>query len=180
MPLLRLLRVANPAVRALLRSPAHRLLSGSLAVLEYEGRSTGMRHAIPVVYADDGTRVVALAAHPERKQWWRTFRQSAPATLVVRGERRAVQGRLLAGAERRAALRSYLAARPRTAGPLRARGAPTDGAHDAVPAAVVAFEPLRTEPPARSGSCGRLPGVPAPAILRSCACTATSHRGSTC
>ncbi len=141
MPPLRLLRVANPVVRAVLRSPAHRVLSGSLAVLEYEGRSTGTRYAIPVVFAKDGGRVVALAAYPERKQWWRTFREAAPATLVVKGERRAVQGRLLAGAERRAALRAYLAARPRTAAPLRARGAPTDSQLDAVPAAVVAFEP---------------------------------------
>jgi hypothetical protein len=141
MPPLRLLRVANPVVRAVLRSPAHRVLSGSLAVLEYEGRSTGTRYAIPVVFAKDGARIVALAAYPERKQWWRTFREAAPATLVVKGERRPVQGRLLAGAERRGALRAYLAARPRTAGPLRARGAPTDSLLDAVPAAVVAFEP---------------------------------------
>jgi F420H(2)-dependent quinone reductase len=141
MPPLRLLRFANPVVRAVLRSPAHRILSGSLAVLEYEGRRTGTRRAIPVVYAEDGARIVALAAHPERKQWWRTFREAAPAALVVCGQRRAVQGRLVTGAERRAALRAYLAARPRTAGPLRARGTPTDAALDGVPAAVVAFDP---------------------------------------
>jgi F420H(2)-dependent quinone reductase len=135
-----MLRLGNPVVRRILRSRVHSILSGSLAVLEYEGRSTGTRYAIPVVFARDGTRIVALAAYPERKQWWRTFREAAPARIVVRGERESVQGRLLSGAERRAALRAYLAARPRTAGPLRARGAPTDNVLDAVPAAVVAFE----------------------------------------
>lgn len=94
-----------------------------------------------MIYAESGGRVVALAAHPERKQWWRTFREPAPATLLVRGERRVVEGRLLDGEERRAALRSYLEQNPRTARSLGARDTPTDVELDAVPAAVVAFEP---------------------------------------
>ena len=140
-PPLRLLRLGNPFVRAVLRSRAHRLLSGSLALLEYEGRRTRKHYAIPVVYAESGSRIVALAAHPERKQWWRAFREPARATLLVRGESRALEGRLLGGEDRRPALRSYFERNPRAASSLGARGTPTDAELDSVPAAVVAFEP---------------------------------------
>jgi hypothetical protein len=112
-----------------------------LALLEYQGRRTGNRYAIPVVYSESSGRVVALAANPERKQWWRTFRVTAPATLVVRGERRALEGRLLDGEERRAALRSYFERNPRAARALGVPGRPTDVALDGVPAAVVGFDP---------------------------------------
>jgi hypothetical protein len=87
-----------------------------------------------------GERIVALAVAPDRKLWWRSFSQPAPATLVVRGVERAVSGRLLEGEERRAALRAYLARFPRAAGPLGVRDAGSDGALDAAAAAVVAFD----------------------------------------
>ena len=38
--------------RAILRSPAHGVLSRSLAVLEYEGRRSGRTFAIPLRYAE--------------------------------------------------------------------------------------------------------------------------------
>jgi hypothetical protein len=110
-------------------------------VLEYEGRRTRKQYAIPVVYAESGSRIVALAAHPERKQWWRAFCEPAPATLVVRGESRALEGRLLGGEDRRPALRSYFERNPGAASSLGAPGTPTDVELDGVPAAVVAFEP---------------------------------------
>jgi hypothetical protein len=122
-----------------LRSRAHRLLSGSLLVLEYEGRTTHRQYAIPVAYADDEPRIVALAVNPERKQWWRTFRSPARAAILLRGERRVVEGRVLDGASRRDALRAYLARNPRAARTLGVRGASTDAELDAVPAAIVAF-----------------------------------------
>jgi hypothetical protein len=45
-------RLVNPIVRMILRSPVHRLLSGSLAVMTYTGRKSGRRHSLPVMYAD--------------------------------------------------------------------------------------------------------------------------------
>jgi deazaflavin-dependent oxidoreductase (nitroreductase family) len=143
-PPLRLLRLGNPVVRAILASPAHALLSGSLVLLEYAGRRTGTRYRIPVMgaQADDGS-VVALAAAAARKQWWRTVRPSGRATLVVRRERRAVEGRLLGDpAARRTALRAYLARFPRAAGPLSLPANPTDEQLDGTDAAVVVFAPL--------------------------------------
>ncbi len=142
-PPLRLLRLGNPIVRAILGSPAHALLSRSLVLLEYTGPRTGTRYRIPVmgVATDDG-RVVVLAVAPARKQWWRTFRPSRRATLVVRREQRAVEGRLLTDPEvRRTALRAYLGRFPRASGPLSLPVDPTDDQLDAADAAVVAFTP---------------------------------------
>jgi hypothetical protein len=139
---LRLLRLGNPCVRGILRSPAHRLLSGALVVLEYESRRTGRLRAFPLLFVEHGNSVVALAVRPEGKHWWRSFRRPARAALLVRGQRRAVVGRLLEGEERREALRLYLAARPRAAGSLGVSDASDAPQLDAAPAAVIAFDPF--------------------------------------
>lgn len=127
---LRLLRLANPAVRLVLRSPLHGVLGTGLALLAYRGRRTGRRLVIPVLVAPWRDGLVALAARPERKQWWRTFRRDAPAELRLAGRVLPVQGRLLDGAEAGEARRAYLERFPR-AGRTLARTQP----------ALVAFTP---------------------------------------
>jgi hypothetical protein len=142
---LRVLRLANPLVRGVLGSPAHRMLSGALVVLTYRGRRSGREFRIPLQYAETPTRrIVALAVRPERKRWWRSFSNPAPARLLVAGATRPVIGRVLAGEERRAAVRAYLERFPRAAGALGLTGRPDDDALDDAPAAVVVFEPAET------------------------------------
>jgi len=70
----------NPVVRALLRSPAHRLLSGKLLLLTYTGRRSGAQHTIPVQYVRDGEALLVTVGWPERKLWWRSLRE--PGTRV--------------------------------------------------------------------------------------------------
>lgn len=115
-PPLRLLRVGNPLVRAILRSPLHGLLSRRLVVLDYEGRRTGRSFAIPLRYAEtaDG-RLVALAVEPRRKQWWRSFVEPRAAVVLHRGRRHEVVGTLAEGTARDAARESYVARYPRSA-----------------------------------------------------------------
>ena len=48
-------RFINPFVKAVLRSPVHRLLSGSLVLLTYTGRRSGRRYTLPVMYAEQGS-----------------------------------------------------------------------------------------------------------------------------
>ena len=138
---LRLIRIWNPVVRAVLRSPAHRLLSRSLLVLEHTSPRSGRRVAIPVLYVERGDVILVLAAVPFRKRWWRTFASPAPATLLVRGRPRQETGRLLDGEARRAALRAYLDRFPRAARALRVPEGAGDAELDAVDAALVAFAP---------------------------------------
>ena len=115
-PPLRALRLANPLARAVLRSPAHGALSGRLLVLSYRGRRSGRTFRIPLRYAEtaDGA-FVAVAVRPERKLWWRSFREAADATLTVRGRAVAVRGALAAGGARDEALAAYVARYPRSA-----------------------------------------------------------------
>ena len=123
------LRVANPVVRAVLRSRLHPILSRRLLLLSYRGRRSGSTYAIPLRYSEaaDGT-LVAVAVRPERKLWWRSFRPEREATVVVRGRSIGVRGALLAGRDRDAALAAYVGRYPGSAQLVRA-------------AAVVGFQP---------------------------------------
>lgn len=114
-PPLRLLRLANPAVRAVLDSPVHRPLSSALVVLAYRGHRSGRSFRIPLRYAEttDGG-IVALAARPGHKLWWRSFAKPSQATLTLRGERVDVIGALAEGDDRTRALAAYVARFPRS------------------------------------------------------------------
>ena len=91
-PFVVLNRVVNPLVRGLLRSPAHGLLSGRLALLSVTGRRSGHTFTFPVGYHRDGDRVTISVASPERKRWWRNLIDAAPVELWLAGVRRAGTG----------------------------------------------------------------------------------------
>ena len=78
----------NSLVLAVLRSPAHRLLSGMAIELRYTGRRSGRQYVLPVQYARaDGWLVVAPQG-AESKTWWRNFRTPQPVTVRLRGRLR--------------------------------------------------------------------------------------------
>jgi hypothetical protein len=80
-------RLVNPIVRMILRSPVHRLLSGSFAVMTYTGRKSGRRHSLPVMYAERTGELVVFAGRPREKRWWRNLRGGALVEIVLRGRR---------------------------------------------------------------------------------------------
>ena len=80
-------RLVNPLVRTILCSSAHSLLSGSLAVLTYTGRTSGRRHSLPVMYAESNGELVVFAGRPPDKRWWRNFLAGGPVRIVLRGRR---------------------------------------------------------------------------------------------
>lgn len=81
-------RALNPVVRGLLRSPAHGLVSGRLALITVTGRRSGAAYTFPVAYVQDGEQVTITVGWPERKRWWRNLLEGAPVTLVLRGVER--------------------------------------------------------------------------------------------
>jgi hypothetical protein len=85
-------RVVNPVVRAVLRSPAHGLLSGHLALLTVTGRRSGRAFTFPVGYHRDGDRVTVGVDWPERKRWWRNLSDAAPVEIWLAGVPRAGTG----------------------------------------------------------------------------------------
>jgi hypothetical protein len=79
-------RTGNPALSLLLRSPAHRLASGRLALITYTGRKSGRRYTIPVLYREKGDEVTIAVGWPDRKVWWRNLTgEGGPVRLLVRG-----------------------------------------------------------------------------------------------
>jgi hypothetical protein len=116
----RAVRLANPFVRAVLGSRAHRLLSGRLLVLGYRGRRSGRTFRIPVRYAELGDeRVVVVATWPERKLWWRSFDGGADAAVTLRGSTISVHGTLECDVERERAIAAYTDAYPQAARVVR-------------------------------------------------------------
>ena len=83
----RLQRLGNVFVIALLRSPLHRMLSGSLLLISYRGRRSGRRFTIPVMYAECEGTLAILVGHPARKTWWRNLRGGAEVEVRLRGDR---------------------------------------------------------------------------------------------
>ena len=84
------LRVLNPMMRLLLRSPAGRAVPG-LALLEFRGRRTGHHFRVPVgLHAVDG---VAYVLTPS--SWRANFSGGGPAVLRHRGRARSVVGTLI-------------------------------------------------------------------------------------
>src|SRR5688500_161870 len=88
--------VVDPVRPALLRSPAHRLLSGSVLLLQYTGRRTGRRYGLPVMYASFGDGFVVMAGQPAAKTWWRNFGcDPQPVAVTVDRKRTLRRARLL-------------------------------------------------------------------------------------
>lgn len=75
-------RVLNPLMAALLRSPLHRLMSGSLMVLSFQGRKSGRRYQIPVGYVQRGDRLFVFS----HSAWASNFRAGAPVAVRLRGQ----------------------------------------------------------------------------------------------
>ena len=102
--------VVNPVVRVILRSPAHRALSGSVLFLEYTGHRSGRRYGLPVMYASSGDGLVVMAGQPAGKTWWRNFGCEPQAVAVTLGAQRTMGAARLLGVgteERRQAVEAY-------------------------------------------------------------------------
>ena len=87
-----LLRVVNPILVRILRSPLHGLVSGSLVLLTVTGRRTGTEYTFPVGYERRDDRLFVTTHHTN---WWRNVRGGATVEVVLRGERRRGHARLV-------------------------------------------------------------------------------------
>lgn len=119
--MLRAIRVFNPLVVAILRSPAHRLLSGALLLLTVTGRRSGRNFTFPVMYAPDGDDLLVFVGMHEEKQWWRNLRGGAEVTVRVRGQEESRDAELLTGDRTALAepLAAYLRRFPKAEGAVK-------------------------------------------------------------
>jgi hypothetical protein len=79
-------RVLNAVMRVLLRSPAHRLRSRRVLLLEFRGRRSGRRYRMPVSYWERGPMTVVCLTSATWSRWWRNL-DGAAVVLWRRGTR---------------------------------------------------------------------------------------------
>jgi hypothetical protein len=89
----------NPLVVALLRSPLHRMLSGSVDVIRYHGRRSGREFTTPTQYARYGDGVVILVGRPDTKTWWRNFRDGHDLDVLLDRTWVPMSGQAIIGAD---------------------------------------------------------------------------------
>ena len=125
----------NACVSTLLRSPFHRLLSGSTDLIRYRGRRTGREITMPTQYAERGSDIVILVSRPDTKTWWQNFRTERDLDLLIRGRWSPMIARAVVGAHDAAGigplLDTYLTRFPRAQRAL-GEGTPDDRAKRAV------------------------------------------------
>ena len=76
-------KVYNPILAALLRSPLHGLVSGSIVLLTFTGRRSGRAYSTPLNYTRVGDDLL-ITSLPGRT-WWKNLRGGTPVTLRLVG-----------------------------------------------------------------------------------------------
>jgi len=78
-----IVRLLNPWVVALCRSPLHWLVSSHIAVLTVFGRKTGQPYTFPVSYLQSGDRLRCFTQFG----WWKNVQDGRPAVVLLRRRR---------------------------------------------------------------------------------------------
>ncbi len=98
----------NRLVIFLARTPLHWLVGPSTTVVSYTAPKSGRAIELPVWAVKSGAGWIVVVGEHEGKTWWRAFRRPLAATLQSGTRPHSVQGQLLDGPAREAALTAYL------------------------------------------------------------------------
>lgn len=77
-------RFVNAMMKLVLRSPLHGMVSRSILLITFTGRTSGKQYTTPVSYLRDGDTVIILVKR--FRTWWRNFETPAPVTLRLQGQ----------------------------------------------------------------------------------------------
>ncbi len=78
--------IVNNAMKFMLRSPLHGVVSKTILLITFTGRKSGKTYTTPVSYSQFGDKVYIFT----HANWWKNLRSGTPITLRLRG--REVQG----------------------------------------------------------------------------------------
>ncbi len=78
------LKVQNPFMKLLLRSPFHFLVSRIYLLITFTGRKSGMTYVTPVQYTQRGETISIITS--EGYTWWKNLRGGADVQVQLRGE----------------------------------------------------------------------------------------------
>jgi len=74
----------NSAMKVILRSPLHGLVSQTILLISFTGRRSGKTYSTPVSYSMSGDQVTIFT----HATWWKNLRGGAPVSLRIRGGER--------------------------------------------------------------------------------------------
>lgn len=107
----------NPLMASILRSPLHRLVSGTTMLMTVRGRKSGRAITTPVNYVRHGEDLLTVSFRS--RTWWRNLRDGAPVECWLRGKKRAGTASVLeAPAEVERGLADLVSGAPSFARPL--------------------------------------------------------------
>jgi deazaflavin-dependent oxidoreductase (nitroreductase family) len=72
----------NQAMKFVLRSPVHGMVSKTVLLITFTGRKSGKTYSTPVSYSQSGDQV-SIFTHAA---WWKNLGSGAPVTLRIRGQ----------------------------------------------------------------------------------------------
>ncbi len=78
------LKLQNPFMKWLLRSPLHFIVSRMYMLLKVTGRKSGTVYSTPVQYAQHGSTLHIITS--EGYVWWKNLRGGADVQMVLRGK----------------------------------------------------------------------------------------------
>lgn len=79
-----LMKLQNPFMKWLLRSPFHRSVSHMYMLLTFTGRKSGTIYTTPVQYAQEQDNLYVVTS--EGYVWWKNLRGGATVQVHLRGE----------------------------------------------------------------------------------------------
>ena len=78
------IKVQNPFMKWLLRSPLHGVVSRMYLLITFTGRKSGVVYTTPVQYAQDGNALYVITS--EGYTWWKNLRGGADIHIHLRGK----------------------------------------------------------------------------------------------
>jgi deazaflavin-dependent oxidoreductase (nitroreductase family) len=76
----------NPIIKALLNSPIHWFIGGSIMLITVAGRKTGRKYTLPVSYRRGEEDEPLTVFSRVNRTWWRNLQEGAAVTVRVRGK----------------------------------------------------------------------------------------------
>jgi deazaflavin-dependent oxidoreductase (nitroreductase family) len=73
--------IINQAMKFVLKSPAHGMVSKSVLLITFTGRNSGKTYTTPVSYSQAGDQVFIFT----HANWWKNLRNDTPVTLRLQG-----------------------------------------------------------------------------------------------
>ena len=75
-------RILNPIMKSILKSPFHKMMSGQIMIITFQGAKSGKEYATPVSYSMENETVHCFT----HATWWKNFTSKPEVKLRIQGQ----------------------------------------------------------------------------------------------